>query len=120
MPTYIATVRDASGAQKQVRIGAPTPIEARANLRQQGLSIQNIRQSQGFDLDSLAKLDIGDLLATVSVKDKAVYSRQMATMIDAGLPIVRSLGILADQTPNPKLKKSLLEISSQVQQGNDL
>jgi type IV pilus assembly protein PilC len=56
----------------------------------------------------------------VSVKDKAVFSRQFAALVNAGVAIVRSLGVLSEQCTNPKLKQALLEISSEVQNGVSL
>lgn len=63
---------------------------------------------------------VSTALASVSVKDKAIFSRQFASLVNAGVAMVRGLGVLADQCPNPKLKKALQEISSDVQQGTDL
>ncbi len=58
-----------------------------------------------FEID-LSALEMA--LAKVTVKDKAVFSRQFSVMVNAGVAIVRALGILADQAPNVKLKKSSL------------
>ena len=44
-----------------------------------------------------------------ALKDKAVFSRQFAALVNAGVPIVRSLGVLGEQCGNPKLKKALME-----------
>lgn len=120
MPTYVATVRDASGVRKQERLQAGSPSEARRSLREQGFYVQDIQESKGLNLEDLASLDVNELLARVSVKDKAIFSRQLAIMINAGVPIVNSLGILATQTTNPKLKKALTSISGQVGQGVSL
>ena len=59
-------------------------------------------------------------LSKVSVKDKAVFSRQFSVMINAGVAIVRCLGVLSDQATNPKMKKALSAISAEVQQGISL
>ncbi|HEY9872090.1 MAG TPA: type II secretion system F family protein, partial [Candidatus Obscuribacterales bacterium] len=59
-------------------------------------------------------------MASVKVKDKAVFSRQFAAMVNAGVPLVRCLGVLSEQCPNPKLKKALVAISTEVQQGTNL
>jgi type II secretory pathway component PulF len=50
-------------------------------------------------------------LPSISIKDKAVFSRQFSVMINAGVAIVRCLGVLADQYGNPKMKKALQAIS---------
>jgi len=121
MPTYVANVRDSKGNAKKERIVAASPGEARSTLRGRGLFIQEIKQAQ--ELKFRGKFDLQQFqtaLTSVSVKDKAVFSRQFAVLVNAGVAIVRSLGVLAEQCSNPKLKKALLEISADVQQGVNL
>lgn len=122
MPTYVVRARDTKGNLRREKITANSPGEARTNLRERGLFVQDIAENRGL-METLNSLDLKDLqnsMASVTVKDKAVFSRQFAVMVNAGVAMVRSLGILADQCPNPKLKKSLQEISSDVQQGTNL
>lgn len=119
MPTYVASVRDSKGNAKKEKIVAASPGEARSTLRQQGFSVQEVKQAQGFNFNS-SKFDLNQLqtaLTSVSVRDKAIFSRQFAVLVNAGVAIVRGLGVLAEQCTNPKLKKALLEISADVQQG---
>lgn len=122
MATFVVQIRDAQGALKKQKVEGESAREVRAALREQGLTIQEIKKAQSFQemLDSLSDIDIGEYTASVTVKDKAIFSRQMAVMVNAGVPIVRSLGVLADQCPNPKLKKALKVISDDVQQGNNM
>jgi len=116
MPTFIAEVRDFQGNSKKEKVEAISQEQARAILKNRYSNIGKVSKA-GFDID-LSKL--GEKFSTVSVKDKAVFSRQFAAMVDAGVAMVRCLGVLSDQCTNPKLKKSLLEISSDVQQGTSL
>jgi len=121
MPTFVARVRDSQGKAKEEKIVADSMAQARSQLRQQGFVIQDLQQFKGFDVGSA--LDITKLqskLATVSVKDKAIFSRQFAALTNAGVAIVRSLGVLSEQCSNPKLKEALLDISSEVQNGVNL
>ncbi|MBW4521156.1 MAG: type II secretion system F family protein [Scytolyngbya sp. HA4215-MV1] len=121
MPTYVARVRDSKGNAKREKIVADSLGEARSNLRDQGLFVQDIKQDEGLSLTK--SLDIKNLqssLVSVTVKDKAVFSRQFAALVNAGVAMVRSLGVLSEQCTNPKLKRALLEISSEVQQGTNL
>jgi type IV pilus assembly protein PilC len=122
MPTYVVRARDPKGNLRKEKITANTPGEARTSLRERGLFVQEITESRGL-METMNTLDLKDLqnsMASVTIKDKAVFSRQFAVMVNAGVAMVRSLGILADQCPNPKLKKSLQEVSSDVQQGTSL
>lgn len=122
MPTYVVRARDTKGNLRREKITADSPAEARTSLRERGLFVQELTEDRGL-LETLNSLDLKDIqssMASVTVKDKAVFSRQFAVMINAGVAMVRSLGILADQCSNPKLKKALQGISADVQQGTNL
>ena len=120
MTIYIAEFRDQQGVLKKQKVKAESAAEVRSNLRSQGLTVQDVVKSKEFDWEELSKIDIGEMTAAVTVRDKAIFSRQMAVMVNAGVPIVRSLGVLSDQCANPKLKKALVSISNDVQQGNNM
>lgn len=91
-------------------------------MRDKGLFVQELTEDRGL-VEKLSTFDFQDIqtaLTSVTVKDKAVFSRQFAVLINAGVALVRGLGVLSDQCPNPKLKKALQEISADVQQGTNL
>jgi type IV pilus assembly protein PilC len=122
MPTYAVRARDVKGNLVRRKVMADTPTDARTTLRTQGLFVQEINEDKGL-VETLSNFDLEQVstaFASVSVKDKAIFSRQFASLVNAGVAMVRGLGVLADQCPNPKLKKALQEISSDVQQGTDL
>ncbi|MEH1966545.1 type II secretion system F family protein [Nostoc sp.] len=119
MPTYVARVRDSQGKSRTEKIVAESLVQARTNLRDQGFVVQELKQFQGFQANfDLKKFQTS--LVKVSVKDKAVFSRQFAVLMNAGVAIVRSLGVLSEQCSNPKLKQALVDISSDVQSGMNL
>lgn len=119
MPTFVARVQDGKGLARKEKVVAENLADARATLRERGLFVQELKQDTGmslnFDLQS-----IQNSMAKVTVKDKAVFSRQFAALVNAGVAMVRGLGVLAEQCQNPKLKKALMAISSDVQQGVNL
>ncbi|NER78339.1 MAG: type II secretion system F family protein [Leptolyngbya sp. SIO1D8] len=117
MPTYVATGRDSKGRERKKRVSAKTPGEARNLLKDQGLFIQDLKEEKAFSFDLT---EVRMALTSVSVKDKAVFSRQFAALVNAGVALVRGLGVLSEECPNPKLKRSLEEINSDVQQGTSL
>ncbi|ODG97588.1 pilus assembly protein PilC [Nostoc sp. KVJ20] len=119
MPNYVARVRDSQGKSRTEKIVAESLTQARTNLRDQGFVIQELKQSQGFQPDVAFK-KFQNSLVKVSVKDKAVFSRQFAVLMNAGVAIVRSLGVLSEQCSNTKLKQALVEISTDVQSGMNL
>jgi type IV pilus assembly protein PilC len=118
MPTYVVTGRSTSGKPLRQKVDAPSPSEARTLMAQQGMHIQDIKQSRGASLPSMA--DIQTSMAKVTVKDKAVFSRQFAALVSSGVALVRGISILADQCPNPKMKQALMGINADVQQGTNL
>jgi type IV pilus assembly protein PilC len=118
MPTYVADVRDRTGKARKEKIEANSPEIARSILSNRYPAVGKITPA-GIDLDVyLAKLEL--MLAKVTVKDKAVFSRQFSVMINAGVAIVRCLGVLGEQASNPKMKKALTAISAEVQEGTNL
>ncbi|OUL25063.1 type II secretion system F family protein [Nostoc sp. 106C] len=118
MPTYVARVRDSQGKSRTEKFAAESLAQARTNLREQGLVVQELKESQGSLSFDLKKFQTS--MVKVSVKDKAVFSRQFAALTNAGVAIVRSLGVLSEQCSNPKLKAALIDISNDVQTGTNL
>jgi type IV pilus assembly protein PilC len=119
MPTFVARVQDARGNARKEKIVAQTISEARTSLRERGLFIRDLQEDKGLSLNFDLK-QISNSMAAVTVKDKAVFSRQFAALVNAGVALVRGLGVLSEQCPNPKLKNALMSISSDVQQGMNL
>lgn len=73
-------------------------------------------ESKGFDLSNLEE-SISAAISSVTVKDKAVFSRQFAAMFNAGVGMLRCLSVLTEQCGNVKLKRSLKAISIEVEEG---
>lgn len=119
MPTFVARVRDSKGQSRTEKISAESLAQARTNLRDKGFVVQELKQSQGFGASfDLKKFQ--NSFVKVPIKEKAVFSRQLATLVNAGVAIVRGLGVLSDQCTNPKLKQALVDISNDVQSGVNL
>ena len=59
-------------------------------------------------------------IASVTVKDLSIFARQFAAMFNAGVPMIRCLRVLKDQTSNAKIKYALKQISGEVEKGNEL
>jgi type IV pilus assembly protein PilC len=116
MATFVVQVKDKAGNIIDERVVADSADEARKILQKRYAAIGKIRKA-GFDFDMAS---IESALSTITVKDKAIFSRQFAVLMNAGVAIVRSLGVLSEQAENPKLKKALIEISADVQQGTNL
>lgn len=116
MPTFVAQVKNRSGKVFQEKIEAMSPDQARMMLKAKYATVGKVKKA-GVEID-LSGLEL--MFASISIKDKAVFSRQFSVMINAGVAIVRCLGVLGDQCGNPKMRKALQAISADVQQGSPL
>jgi type IV pilus assembly protein PilC len=85
-----------------------------SELRQKGLFVINVKEQ------SVAQKDILAPFKGVRLGDLVVFSRQLATMINAGLPIVRALYILSEQTENQKLNDVVVQVRKDVEAGLSL
>ncbi|MDX2088453.1 MAG: type II secretion system F family protein [Kofleriaceae bacterium] len=98
-----------SGETRKGVMEAETPEIVEARLRSDGMTVQRVKkQSQ----DIVITIGSG-----VSPKDLQIFTRQLATMIDAGLPLVQCLDILSNQTPNKIFARILTSVKSSVEQG---
>lgn len=109
-------VRDRQGKVVNGKTEAPNKDAAVAKLLKQGYVPMSVREA-GVGMKREIKLGFG---SGVGLKDLAVMSRQFATMIDSGLSLLRALAILAEQTPNQTLAKTLAEVRSAVEAGESL
>jgi type IV pilus assembly protein PilC len=94
-------------------ISAQTREAALTTLRDQGVKPLNVGESKS----SKNILSFGQ---RVKLRDLVVFTRELATMIDAGVPIVRSLATLENQTENKFFKDSLADITKRVESGSTL
>ncbi|MEA2554191.1 MAG: type pilus assembly protein PilC [Fimbriimonadaceae bacterium] len=113
MPLYAYTAIDASGRTVRATIEADNEQLVLAKLRDQSLHCTEIKKaSQGL------KTSFGK--KKMKARSLVVFSRQFATMIDAGIPIVRCLDKLNGQTKDPALKEALEGITNDVKGGLQL
>ncbi|AFY59773.1 type II secretion system F family protein [Synechococcus sp. PCC 6312] len=117
MATYELRVKDAQGKFKTVKQTADSIRDARITIQSQGLQVLEVKEAQKLTLKS--DLDLS-FLSKITVKDKAIFSRQFASLVNAGVALVRGLGVMADQCTNPKLKKVLMAVNNDIQQGGTL
>ena len=105
--TWEATTR--SGEKRRGALEAADAATVESRLRNEGMTPVRVRRAaREFEFV------IG---SGVSPKDLQIFTRQLATMIDAGLPLVQCLDILANQTPNKVFAKALAQVKSSVEQG---
>ncbi|MEN3014651.1 MAG: type II secretion system F family protein [bacterium] len=117
MPTYVYKVKTPEGKEKQGEIVAKNEKEARTQLIRQKFQIIYVQQKP--EVTPIAKI-ANIFKPKVSQQAITIFSRQFATMINAGLSLVRALDILAEQTEDKLLKAAISDIKKEVEAGKAL
>lgn len=133
MPNFQYTALDSKGESQTGVIQAASQAEAAQQLRNQGLYPTQVDEAgkgakapkkQKTPKAAGAKKSKGGSKAVkaktggkVKPKVMMIFTRQLATLIDSGLPLLRSLTVLAKQEPNPVLKGTLNSLADSVQGG---
>jgi type IV pilus assembly protein PilC len=107
MASFTYTARDAKGELKSATVDATSREEAISQLKKQRLNVIKIDEAT-------RKKRAGK----VSMRDIVIFTRQFSTMINAGLPLVQALGILAEQSENPNLREVTKQVVFDVESGN--
>jgi len=115
MPIYKWEGKTAKGAAKKGEMEAPGEAAIRIHLRQQNIIPTKI-ESKGKGLN--ANISLPFLKKKVKQRSVAIFTRQLATMIDAGLPLVQSLEVLSSQQENKVFKDILRQIREDVEGGS--
>ena len=115
MPVYLWEGKTPRGNIQKGAMEAGNEAAVKSALRGQKIKVTKVKAKPK---DLLANVSF--LQPKVSGKNLAVFTRQFATMIDAGLPLIQGLDILGAQEPNPTLKKAIIKIKGDVESGSTL
>jgi type IV pilus assembly protein PilC len=113
MPVYIWKGRTRQGTIKKGEVEAVNEAAVMAQLRAQMLLPVSVK-AKSKDVTEFLKF----LKPGIKIRDLVIFTRQFATMIDAGLPLVQCLQILGDQQSNATFKVIIKEIKADVEQGS--
>src|SRR5438876_6203944 len=114
MPVYVWKGRTLAGETQAGEIDVARQEEAIETLRKKKILVTSLKQkSGGFALPKLGG-------SGVTTKDLAIFTRQFATMISAGLPLVQCLDILARQASKPSFGHVISEVTRDVEAGSTL
>jgi type IV pilus assembly protein PilC len=115
MPVYVWKGRTLAGETQAGEIEVGRPEEAMEMLRKKRILVTSMKpKGSGF---TMPKLGTG---TNVSTKDLAIFTRQFATMISAGLPLVQCLDILAKQASKPSFGRVIADVTREVEAGSTL
>ena len=108
-------IRDKQGSLVKGRLEAPNQAAVAGRLKTMGVSAVSISEVQSTGLQR--EITIPGLGEKITLKHLAIMARQLATMINAGLSLLRSVSILAEQTESKPLAKILGQVRSDVETG---
>ncbi len=111
--TFLWSGLDKSGNHSKGKIEAQNAAEAKALLRRQGVAPRKVTKQSNFSLFSARSKPIKPV-------DIAFFTRQVATMLKAGVPLIQGLEIVATGVEKDALKKLILDIRDSVNSGQDL
>jgi len=134
MATFTATYTSATGQERTLTVKANDVATAKRQLRRRGIKATELRASEtgsgrnrtketsakadGTSGGSLLSIDLGEAFQKPpGVKEKAVWASKLAVLVDAGVPIVRSLDLMTTQQKLPMFKKALTAVGKEVNQG---
>lgn len=120
MPLFEYKARDRSGKVVTASVEAASQRDVAVMLRDKGYFISEIKVPKGgmsAEIKLPKWLDFGSM---PGVRDITIFSRQFATVINAGLPVVQSLAILQRQTPKQGLKDAIKKVREDVETGQPL
>ena len=113
--SYQYKVRDKSGNLVTGTLVADNERLVLERLREMGYTPLEVgKEKKGLNLEINIKP------AKIKLKEVAIFSRQFATMVNSGLPILRALSILSEQVSNKELAKTLVAVRNDVEQGASL
>ncbi|HSX41330.1 MAG TPA: type II secretion system F family protein [Candidatus Saccharimonadales bacterium] len=119
MPSFSYTAKDKSGQVIKGNVSGMDKSAAVASLQEKGLSPILVKDSSDKPSTGL-KLGNFHLGGKVKLTDKVIFSRQFATMVNAGVPITQSLSILREQATSKPLKSALADAGKRVEGGSTL
>lgn len=114
--SYAYTVRDRTGREITGSLEAENADVLSGKLRQMGYFVVSIEEAKV----SMAKKELHIFGAKVKGEDVTIFTRQFATMINAGLPLIKCLSVLSQQTESKTLADVIVDCQKEVEAGRSL
>ncbi len=125
MPLYAYKAFDATGKQVKGLKEADSPKVLRATLRKEGLFVTELKETrpsgeakEGTGLHR--SVDLSALFVRIRPQEVGIFTRQLATLLKAGIPLAESLAALVEQIENPKIREIVADVRRQVNEGSSL
>ncbi len=115
--TYKGTTED--GAAVKQTVDAPDRFAVYDLARQNGHTVTNVDESKSFSLDRFLNIEkINTALSRVKQDELVMATRNLSSMLKAGLPLSRALSVLERQTKNPRMKSIMKDVRENISKGN--
>jgi type IV pilus assembly protein PilC len=114
--TYAFRAVDLAGIPSRGEVDAESKAQVSEQLRDRGLIVLDVSEKN----DAFRIEQIFDRFRGIKARDMAIFSRQFATLIDSGMPMLRSLHTLEDQTEDERLRDAITGIRQDVEAGSSL
>lgn len=120
MATFAYVATDKTGKEVKATQDAANKDALIKNLRAKGLMVKSVQEEKAVSKAKQKKGGFRLFGGKVALKDLSIFCRQFATMINAGVSLVRCLDVLEQQTTSVKLKEIIRDIESEIQGGATL
>lgn len=120
MPIYAYEALDKNGRKSKGVLEAGAVAGARQKIRDSGLFPVELHEVENGKRQNSGQINVDSLFGKVRLKDVSIMTRQLATLLGAGLPLVPSLATLVAQTAHPQMKQTLSRIKEEVNEGKSL
>lgn len=120
MARFAYTGRTGTGERTQGMLDADSAAACAASLQRNGITPIAIRESAQTDRRAPLKLDLGGFAQKVRPIDVQLFSRQLYTLLRAGVPILRAMNGLIESTTNPAFAKVIASVKGSLEAGRDL
>lgn len=114
MATFAFKAIDVAGVPSRGEVEAPTKSQVTEQLRQRGLIVLDVAEKK----DALRLEAFMDRFRGVNIRELSIFSRQFATLIASGMPMLRSLYTLEDQTEDERVSEAIIGVRQDVEAGS--
>lgn len=126
MTSFLVTYTTRSGQKREMTLNAESPAMARRRLRQRGI-LANTLVRQADTVTPPPDRDQGDRRSWkewfeggITIRDKALFASKLSALVDAGVPIMRSLDLMRTQQRSTQFRRALAGMTQDVNQGDSL
>ncbi|MEB3306426.1 MAG: type II secretion system F family protein [Cyanobacteriota bacterium] len=126
MTAFTVTYTTRAGRKKVLTLEAGSPAEAKRTLRRRGISYSNLTRKDAPSGAAPSGPPVSQgrwsrlMESPPSVKEKAVFASKLATLVNAGVPILRSIDLIYRQQKSPLFRRALAAMIEEVNQGENL